>query len=315
MNISQKVTAFKQNIGTVLIGKEHLAELAMIALVSKGHLLLEDVPGTGKTVLAKSLAKSISGSFRRIQFTPDILPGDVTGIQFFHPKKQDFELRPGPVMTNILLADEINRATPRTQSSLLEVMEERQVTIDGETIKLPSPFLVIATQNPIESQGTFPLPEAQLDRFFMKVPAGYPTFNEEKRILQIYRDEEPLNSLTPVFTLEELLQMQEEVKNVRISSDVEDYLLSIIHLTRSHEYIETGVSPRGTLAFMRAAQGSAYVNNRLFVTPDDIQRIAGYVLSHRIVLSMEGSMRKTKSQVIKDILDTIAVPVESGAGM
>jgi MoxR-like ATPase len=314
MEIAQKVADLKKNIGNVLIGKEGLAELAMIALVSKGHLLLEDVPGTGKTVLAKSLAKSISGSFRRIQFTPDILPGDVTGIQFFHPKEQEFIMKPGPVMTNILLADEINRATPRTQSSLLEVMEERQVTIDGETLKLPSPFLVIATQNPIESQGTFPLPEAQLDRFFMKVPSGYPTFEEEKRIMQIYRDEEPLDSLTPVFTLDELLQMQQEVKSVRISDDVEDYLLSIVHLTRSHEYIETGVSPRGTLAFMRAVQGAAYVSGRLYATPDDVQRVAGYVLSHRIVLSMEGAMRKTKNQVMKEILEKVEVPVESGAG-
>jgi MoxR-like ATPase len=314
MNIINQVNLVKNAIAGVLTGKDELVELTMIALVNKGHLLLEDVPGTGKTVLAKSLARLIDGEFKRIQFTPDILPADITGIQFFHPKHQEFEMRPGPVMTNILLADEINRATPRAQSSLLEVMEERQVTIDGETLKLPAPFLVIATQNPIESHGTFPLPEAQLDRFFMKLPSGYPDFNQEKDMLHMYRAQNPQELLEPVFTLEDIIKMQEEVQQIFVSDEIENYLLSIVHATRQHEFIENGVSPRGTLAFMKAAQGAAYVNGRTFVTPDDVQLVAPHVLSHRLVLSMEGTMRKTKEQVLKDILDSIDVPVESEAG-
>lgn len=314
MNIVNQVKLVKNAIAGVLTGKDKLVELTMIALVNKGHLLLEDVPGTGKTVLAKSLARLIDGEFKRIQFTPDILPADITGIQFFHPKHQEFEMRPGPVMTNILLADEINRATPRAQSSLLEVMEERQVTIDGETLKLPAPFLVIATQNPIESHGTFPLPEAQLDRFFMKLPSGYPNFNQEKDMLHMYRSQNPQELLEPVFSLEDIIKMQEEVQQIFVSDEIENYLLSIVHATRQHEFIENGVSPRGTLAFMKAAQGAAYVNGRTFVTPDDVQLVAPHVLSHRLVLSMEGTMRKTKEQVLKDILESIDVPVESEAG-
>ncbi|RZT24035.1 MULTISPECIES: AAA family ATPase [Fictibacillus] len=314
MTIVNQVNLVKNAIAGVLTGKDKLVELTMIALVNKGHLLLEDVPGTGKTVLAKSLARLIDGEFKRIQFTPDILPADITGIQFFHPKHQEFEMRPGPVMTNILLADEINRATPRAQSSLLEVMEERQVTIDGETLKLPAPFLVIATQNPIESHGTFPLPEAQLDRFFMKLPSGYPDFDQEKDMLHMYRAQNPQELLEPVFTLEDIIKMQEEVQQIFVSDEIENYLLSIVHATRQHEFIENGVSPRGTLAFMKAAQGAAYVNGRTFVTPDDVQLVAPHVLSHRLVLSMEGTMRKTKEQVLKDILESIDVPVESEAG-
>ncbi|MBY6037852.1 MoxR family ATPase [Fictibacillus nanhaiensis] len=309
-----QVSLVKSAIAGVLTGKDELVELTMIAIVNKGHLLLEDVPGTGKTVLAKSLARLIGGEYKRIQFTPDILPADITGIQFFHPKHQEFEMRPGPVMTNILLADEINRATPRAQSSLLEVMEERQVTIDGETLKLPSPFLVFATQNPIESHGTFPLPEAQLDRFFMKLPSGYPDFSQEKDMLHMYRSQNPQELLEPVFSLEDILKMQEEVQFILVSDEVENYLLSIVHATRNHEFIENGVSPRGTLAFMKAAQGAAYVKGRTFVTPDDIQYVAPFVLSHRLVLTMEGTMRKTKDQVLKELMESIEVPVESEAG-
>ncbi len=314
MNMMDQMTIIKNAIAEVLTGKEELVELTMISIVNRGHLLLEDVPGTGKTVLAKSLARLIGGEFKRIQFTPDILPADITGIQFFHPKHQEFELRPGPVMTNILLADEINRATPLAQSSLLEVMEERQVTIDGETLPLPSPFLVLATQNPIESHGTFPLPEAQLDRFFMKLPSGFPNYDQEKEMLHMYRKKNPQDSLEPVFSLEDILVMQEEVKQIHVSDSVENYLLSIVHATRSHEFIENGVSPRGTLAFMRAAQGAAYVQGRTFVTPDDVQFVAPYVLTHRLVLTMEGTMRKTKDQVLKEILEATIVPVESEAG-
>ncbi|MEH7388622.1 MoxR family ATPase, partial [Bacillus sp. JJ1521] len=228
--------------------------------------------------------------------------------------EQDFQLRPGPVMTNILLADEINRATPRTQSSLLEVMEERQVTIDGETLKLPSPFVVIATQNPIESQqGTFPLPEAQMDRFFVQIDLGYPSFDEEKQIMRRYRQNNPIEEILEVLSKEEIQSMQAEVSQVRLSDEVEDYLLRIIHATRDHEDVEVGVSPRGTLALMKAAQGKAYLEGRMFVTPEDIKFMVPFVITHRLVLTMEGSLKKTNRQIVQELLRGVSVPVEAGA--
>lgn len=296
----------------VIIGKDEVVELLFISLLNKGHVLLESVPGTGKTMLAKSFAKTMDASFKRIQFTPDVLPSDVTGIQFFNPKEQNFELRPGPIMTNILLADEINRATPRTQSSLLEVMEERQVTIDGETLSIPGPFMVLATQNPIESQqGTFPLPEAQMDRFFIQIDLGYPTKEEEKEIMNKYRLGEPIKQMTSFFTKEEVMELQEQVKQVKVSPVVEDYILEIVQMTRNHEEIELGVSPRGTLALMRAAQGAAFVSGREYVTPEDVKKMAPYVLSHRLVLTMEGSLKKTNKQVVTEVLARVVVPVEA----
>lgn len=314
MTVKEKILKMKENIGQVIIGKNEAIELVFNSLINKGHILLESVPGTGKTMLAKSFAKSISGNFKRIQFTPDVLPSDITGIQFFNPKEQDFQLRPGPVMTNILLADEINRATPRTQSSLLEVMEERQVTIDGETLKLPSPFIVIATQNPIESQqGTFPLPEAQMDRFFIQIDLGYPSFEEEKQIMRTYRQNNPFEEISKVLTKEEIMDMQAEVGQVKLSEEVEDYLLRIVHGTREHVDVEAGISPRGTLALMKAAQGKAYLEGRMFVTPEDIKFMAPYVLSHRLVLTMEGSLKKTNRQVVQELLRAVSVPVEAGA--
>lgn len=308
----ESVIQLKRKMADVIIGKEEVVELLFNALINKGHVLLESVPGTGKTMLAKSFAKTVEADFKRIQFTPDVLPSDVTGIQFFNPKEQIFELRPGPIMTNILLADEINRATPRTQSSLLEVMEERQVTIDGQTLPIPGPFMVVATQNPIESQqGTFPLPEAQMDRFFIQLDMGYPTFEEEKQILNRYREDDPIQHLTALFSKDEILDFQQDVKKVKVSSVVEDYILEIVHATRSHEEIEVGVSPRGTLALMRAAQGSAYINGREYVLPEDVKKMSPYVLSHRIVLTMEGSLKKTNKQILNDVLSRVTVPVEA----
>jgi len=308
----ESVKQLKRKMSDVIIGKEEVVELLFNALINKGHVLLESVPGTGKTMLAKSFAKTVEADFKRIQFTPDVLPSDVTGIQFYNPKEQTFELRPGPIMTNILLADEINRATPRTQSSLLEVMEERQVTIDGQTLPIPGPFMVVATQNPIESQqGTFPLPEAQMDRFFIQLDMGYPTFEEEKQILNRYREDDPIQHLTALFSKDEILDFQQDVKKVKVSSVVEDYILEIVHATRSHEEIEVGVSPRGTLALMRAAQGSAYINGREYVLPEDVKKMSPYVLSHRIVLTMEGSLKKTNKQILNEVLSRVTVPVEA----
>ncbi|WP_205825397.1 MoxR family ATPase [Bacillus sp. RO1] len=308
----KQVEQLKKELSKVIIGKDEVVELLFVSLLNKGHVLLESVPGTGKTMLAKSFAKTMDAGFKRIQFTPDVLPSDVTGIQFFNPKEQNFELRPGPIMTNILLADEINRATPRTQSSLLEVMEERQVTIDGETLSIPGPFMVLATQNPIESQqGTFPLPEAQMDRFFIQIDLGYPTLEEEKEMMNKYRLDEPIKQLTSFFSKEEVMELQEQVKQVKVSSVVEDYILEIVHMTRNHEEIELGISPRGTLALMRAAQGAAFVNGREYVTPEDVKKMAPYVLSHRLVLTMEGSLKKTNKQVVTEVLARVVVPVEA----
>ncbi|OZM57992.1 magnesium chelatase [Lottiidibacillus patelloidae] len=309
----QAVEMMKNEIGKVIYGKEDIVELLMNALINRGHVLLESVPGTGKTMLARSLAKTIDGDFKRVQFTPDVLPSDVSGIQFFHPQKQEFQLRPGPVMTNILLADEINRATPRTQASLLEVMEERQVTIDGETLPLPNPFIVVATQNPIEAQqGTFPLPEAQMDRFFMQLDLGYPNLEQEKEMMQKYRKEEPFKQLLSIFSKEDILSLQEQVKEVTLSEVIEDYLLAIVDKTRKSDEIQLGVSPRGTLALMKAAQAKALMEGRSFVIPEDIKFVAPYVLTHRIVLSIEGEMKFTKHGVIKELLETVEVPVEIG---
>lgn len=314
MNRQDKIATIKSSIATVLVGKEEMTELVVISILARGHILLEDVPGTGKTMLAKSIAKCLDAKFRRVQFTPDVLPSDVTGIQFFNPKEQAFELRPGPVMTNILLADEINRATPRTQSSLLEVMEERQVTIDGETLPLPKPFIVIATQNPIDSQqGTFSLPEAQMDRFLLLIKVGYPTLAEEKQMLSMYRESEPIDSLEVVLTIQEIEKMQNELKKVKLSEDIETYMLKIIAATRQSEYVEVGVSPRGTLGLMRAIQARAYIHGRDYCLPEDVKVMAPYVLSHRLVLSIEGSMRKTKEDVLMEILKSVEVPVEAGA--
>lgn len=307
MRTLEKIT---QHISKVIIGKNESIELAAIALIARGHILLEDVPGTGKTMLAKSIAKSIDAKFQRIQFTADTLPGDVIGIEFFNVKESDFQTRLGPIFANIVLVDEINRAVPRTQSSLLEVMEERTVTIAKQTHVLPNPFLVIATQNPLESAGTFPLPDAQLDRFLLTIRQGYPSKEDEKEMMRRFQKNDPLETLEAIITGEEIIHLQDKAKEILVGEEVQVYLLSIIEETRKHSLVEIGVSPRGTLAFMRAAQARAILKEREYCTPDDIQSLAVSVCAHRLTLSIEGEMKTTKEQVIKDILHAVEVPVE-----
>jgi MoxR-like ATPase len=310
----ENINRAKDSLNQVIYGKDEVVDLLFIALFSGGHVLLESVPGTGKTKLAKSFAKVMDGKFSRVQFTPDVLPSDVTGIRFFNPKTQEFELRVGPVVTNVLLADEINRATPKTQSSLLEVMEEYQSTIDGETIKVDAPFVVIATQNPVESNyGTFPLPEAQLDRFLFKVDIGYPSKEEERQILTTYRTSDPYEKIQPVLSLEDIRSIQQQIKHVTISDVVYDYLLDLVHASRDHEEVELGISPRGMLALMRASQAKAYLDGREYVTPNDLKQLTPFVFGHRLILTMEGAIKKTANQIVQEILEVVPVPVEEGA--
>ena len=296
------------NIGKVIVGKEQVIIGLLTALLAEGHVLLEDVPGTGKTKVAKSLARSLDTAFSRIQFTPDLLPGDITGLTIFDQKKGEFVLRKGPAFTNILLADEINRATPRTQAGLLECMEERQITIDGETYPAGVPFFVIATQNPVETAGTFPLPEAQMDRFMMKLSMGLPSKEEECQIMEKYMKEEPLNTLEPVLSLAELKDAKDEIENVYVHKCVMEYMVDIVSATRVGENILMGVSPRGTLAFLRCVKAYAYLQGRNFVTPDDVKALAVPVLAHRIVMGY-GKANENKTFVEKIIAST-TVPTE-----
>lgn len=313
MSVASHLNDMKAEIGKVLIGQEEVIDLVFISIIQKGHILFESVPGTGKTVLAKSISEVLGGDFSRIQFTPDVLPTDITGMNIYNPKTQAFELNHGPVMTNILLADEINRATPRTQSALLEVMEEGQVTIDGVTHPVGSPFIVLATQNPIESkQGTFDLPEAQMDRFFLKVDLDYPSFENERTMLDLYRGGRPRSTLNQVLRLEFIKEAQVEAEKIHINQTVKDYIINLVHRTRAHEHIALGVSPRGTIALMQAAVGAALINGRDYVTPDDVKYIAPYVLTHRIVLNIEGMTLTSEKEVINRLLNSTEVPVEYG---
>jgi MoxR-like ATPase len=297
------------NISRVIVGKQSAIELLLVALLADGHVLIEDMPGLGKTLLAKSLAKSIGGSFRRVQFTPDLLPADITGFNVYNQQSGQFIFQSGPVMTNILLADEINRTIPRTQSSLLESMEERQVTVDGKTYPLPRPFFVMATQNPIELEGTFPLPEAQLDRFLLKIRLGYPDKEEEVAILERFQEEDPLLKLQAVVNPEEIAELQNARKKIYVSSPVRVYTTNIVEATRNHHSLRLGASPRGSLGLMRAGQALAALKGREYVLPDDIKSLVFPVLSHRLLLKEEERLRsETPEHYLEEIIRQTPVP-------
>ena len=309
--IAEVAARARENIQKVIVGRDEVINLALVAIFCEGHILIEDVPGIGKTTLAKSIAASLGCTFRRIQFTPDLLPSDVTGINFFNQKTQEFEFRPGPVMSQVVLADEINRATPRTQSAMLEAMQEQQITVDGVTYFLPRPFLVMATQNPIELEGTFPLPEAQVDRFLIKLPIGYPTKEEEHAILLRFEREDPLDELEPVTTPDELVAIQRQVREVRVEESVRGYIVDVVRATRSHKDVQLGVSPRGTLSLYKCAQALAAIRGRKYVLPDDVKLLAPYVLTHRILISPATRLRGRRlADVLMDVIETVPVPVE-----
>jgi MoxR-like ATPase len=311
MLIHQVATRARENIQKVIVGKDEVIDLALVAVLCEGHVLLEDVPGTGKTMLARSVAATLGCTFRRIQFTPDLLPSDVTGINYFNQKLQEFEFRPGAVMSQVVLADEINRATPRTQSALLEAMQEQQVTVDGVTHPLPRPFLVMATQNPIELEGTFPLPEAQVDRFLLKLPVGYPEEEEEHTILLRFEREDPMETLEAVTTGEEILDLQRQVCEVRVEASVRSYIVDVVRATREHKDIQLGASPRGSLALYKGAQALAAIRGREYVLPDDVKLLAPYVLTHRIIISPATRLRGRQiADVLMDVIGTVPVPVE-----
>lgn len=309
--VQHLTTAIRENIAQVIIGKLDVIDLLLVALLSDGHVLIEDVPGMGKTIMAKALARSLGVAFQRVQGTPDLLPNDITGVSYFDQKRNDFIFRQGPVFAEILLVDEINRTTPRTQAALLEAMAERQVTVDRETMALPRPFLVLATQNPIELEGTFPLPEAQLDRFLLHVQMGYPSEDEEQFMLHRFKLDDPLETLQPVITPEEILELQRTIRQVHWQPDVERYLLAIIRATREHPAVQLGVSPRGTLALYRACEAYAALTGRDYVRPDDIKHLAPGVLAHRLLTTTRTRLRgKRNREIIAEIVQSTPVPVE-----
>jgi MoxR-like ATPase len=301
----------RENIQKVIVGKDEVIDLALSAILCEGHILFEDVPGIGKTTLARALSTSLGCTFQRIQFTPDLLPSDVTGINWFNQKEQTFQYRPGPVMSQVVLGDEINRATPRTQSSLLEAMQERQVTVDGVTRPTPRPFFVLATQNPIELEGTFPLPEAQLDRFLLCLQVGYPEKEEEEQILLRFGASDPLEDLKPVLTPQEVIEMINERKDIRVEDSIRSYVLDITRATRARAEIELGASPRASLGLYQTSQAWAAIQGRDYVIPDDVKKVAPFVLTHRLIISPQAQLRgRDPSELIKDIVSEVPVPVE-----
>jgi MoxR-like ATPase len=309
--IAEVARRLRENIQEVIVGKDDVINLTLTVVLCEGHMLLEDVPGIGKTTLARALAASLGCSFRRIQFTPDLLPTDVTGLNWFNQKLQEFTFKPGPIMSQVVLADEINRATPRTQSALLEAMQERQITIDGETHLLPRPFLVMATQNPVELEGTFPLPEAQIDRFLMRIAIGYPEEVEENQILERFRYSDPLPNLQPVTTAEEIIELQAERRQVRVVEPVREYIVRVARATRNNAEIELGASPRATLSLYQASQAWAAIHGRDFTLPDDVKKMAPYVLTHRLMISPQAQLRGRKmEELVADIVEAVPVPVE-----
>ena len=308
--IAQAVASVKENIEKVLVGKGGVIELTLAAVLSSGHILIEDVPGIGKTTLARALASSLDCTFHRIQFTPDLMPSDITGINFYNQKSGDFEFRPGPIIAQVVLADEINRATPRTQSALLEAMGERQLTVDDVTITLPVPFLVIATQNPIELEGTFPLPEAQLDRFLLRLRLGYPTEDEEEAMLTRFQTDDPLKDLAAVLGASDIASLQEAVREVHFDPVLRNYLVQLVQATRSHGDVELGASPRATMGLYRCSQALAAIRGRDYVTPDDLKTLAPLALAHRMILKSQARLReRTPESIIDEILAQVQVPV------
>jgi len=310
---SQVVSQLKNTIARAIYGKEEAIQLALITLLARGHLLIEDVPGVGKTTLAQALAKSFQCGFQRVQFTSDLLPSDVLGVSVYNPESREFEFRPGPIFANVVLADEINRTTPRTQSALLEAMNDAQVTVDGKTLPLPNPFLVIATQNPVEHHGTYPLPESQLDRFLMRIKMGYPSHETEKEILRKRANDDPLHSLKPVADVKEVLAMQEAVTQIKVDSSLQDYALDIVNRTRKSDQLALGVSPRGTLMLQRAAQARAFLDGRDFCLPDDFKQLAVSVFAHRVVASARHASLQRKSETtetaLREIVDSVRIPL------
>ncbi|MGE5137942.1 MAG: AAA family ATPase [Rudaea sp.] len=312
MDIRAAAEKVRANVGRVIVGKDEPVTLALVTLLCEGHLLLDDVPGIGKTTLAKALARSLGCTFRRIQFTPDLLPSDITGLSVYNLKTQEFEFRPGPLLAQIVLADEINRATPRTQSALLEAMQERQVTVDGRTLPLPRPFFVLATQNPVELEGTFPLPEAQVDRFLLRLKLGYPTQAEESTILQRSDHAESPEDLPVVLGSDALQEMQGAVRRIRVEESVRDYIVEIARATRSHPFVELGISPRGSLFLYHAAQAYAALCGRDYALPDDVKYLAPFVLTHRMILGAQTRLRgRSADDILREIVDAVPVPVEA----
>ena len=308
--IADTAQAIRENIQLAIIGKDDVIEFTLAALFSGGHILVEDVPGIGKTTLARSLAYSLDCEFRRIQFTPDLMPSDITGINYYNQRSGQFEFRPGPVISQVVLADEINRATPRTQSALLEAMAERQVTVDQDTVPLPAPFLVLATQNPIELEGTFPLPEAQIDRFLLRLSLGYPSESDEEAMVERFEDADPLSALKPVASAEEVLRIQDMVRQVYISAALRTYVVQLVRATRNHPDVELGASPRATLGLYRCSQALAAIRGQDYVTPDDIKVLARPALAHRIILKSMARLReRTQESVIGDLLEQQPVPI------